>query len=92
MKFLARLNIRVKISLDGVLPETHDFLRGYGAYEKLLRALGCLRAVGIANLSVHFTIHRKNLRELTKLPELLPKLGVRNLMVSMIKPAGEGQS
>jgi radical SAM protein with 4Fe4S-binding SPASM domain len=90
-KYLARLKIRVKVSLDGVTPQTHDFLRGNGAYQMLLQALKRLRITGIENLSVHFTIHRRNLRELTKLPELLPKLGVKNLIVSMVKPAGRAK-
>lgn len=90
--FLASLKVRVKVSLDGVLPETHDFLRGIGAYKKLLKGLEYLVAAGVENLAVHFTVHRQNIRELTKLPNFLPKLGIKNLMASMIKPAGRAKS
>jgi len=87
-RLLTRLGIRVKVSLDGVSPETHDFLRGKGSFEKLLRAIECFHASGFENLAVHFTIHRKNLSELTKLADFLPMLGIRNLMVGTIKPSG----
>lgn len=90
-KLLAKLGIRVKVSLDGVFPETHDYLRGTGSYEKLLGALERLHVAGVDNLAVHFTVNCKNLGELTKLPELLPNLGVRNLMVGIIKPSGRAK-
>jgi radical SAM protein with 4Fe4S-binding SPASM domain len=90
-KFLAGLNIRVKVSLDGVTSVTHDFLRGNGAYQMLLKALACLRSAGMEDLAVHFTVHRHNLGELLKLPEFLPTVGVKNLMVGMIKPSGRAK-
>ncbi len=90
-KLLAELGVRVKISLDGVSAETHNFLRGNGAFEMATQALERLRAAGAENLAVHFTVHRQNCREIARLPELLSELGIHNLVVGLIKPSGRAK-
>jgi radical SAM protein with 4Fe4S-binding SPASM domain len=81
----------VKISLDGVTPETHDFLRGRGTFDKTLEVLSLLRSAGAEGLVVHYTVQRKNCVELLKLPGLLATLGVRNVVVGIIKPSGRAK-
>jgi radical SAM protein with 4Fe4S-binding SPASM domain len=87
-RWLAALRVRVKISLDGVTAETHDFLRGSGTFAKTLEALSWLRAAGAEGLTVHYTVHRKNCAELPRLPAFLSTLGVRTVVVGLIKPSG----
>ena len=87
-KLFAKLNIRVKMSLDGATAKTHDYLRGKGSFEKLKKAISHLRQAKVDDIALHFTIHRKNVKEILLLPELLHQLGVRNLVVGTIKPSG----
>ncbi len=87
-RFLAELKIRVKISVDGVTAQTHDFLRGSGMFERTLRVLSLLQSAGVQRLCLHFTVHRKNCSELPGLPGLLASIGVRNLVIGVIKPSG----
>ncbi len=87
-RLLAELKIRVKISLDGVTSQTHDFLRGRGTFERTLRVLLLLLSAGVQRLCLHFTVHRKNCSELPGLPGLLASIGVRNLVIGVIKPSG----
>ena len=42
----------------------------------------------VSQLAIHYTVHRYNVRELTGLAEFMRILGVRDAVVSMIKPAG----
>ncbi len=86
--FFASMNIRVKISIDGVTAGTHDFLRGSGSFSGALQALAFLKEAGAENRSVHFTVHRKNLAELHELAVFLPSRGIRNVVVGTIKPSG----
>jgi radical SAM protein with 4Fe4S-binding SPASM domain len=88
---LGDLHIRVKISLDGVRAETHDFLRGRGSFEKALQALTLLREEGVKERSIHFTTHTKNMDELPALADFLPAAGIQNLVVGTIKPSGRAK-
>jgi len=90
-KRLVNWGVRVKISLDGAGAETHDYLRGPGAFERTCLALRRLVAAGATDLAVHFTVHRKNIAELDALPPLLASLGVRNVVVGTIKPSGRAR-
>jgi len=88
---LAALRIRVKISIDGVTDVSHDFLRGEGCFERTVEALRLLRSACVENRSVHFTAHRMNFDDLMKLPDFLPSVGIRNLVVGTIKPSGRAR-
>ena len=89
---LVALQVRVKISLDGATAATHDFLRGKGAFERTCAVLRGLSAAGAPDLTVHYTVHRKNLAELSSLPDLLSRLGVKNVVIGTIKPSGRARS
>jgi radical SAM protein with 4Fe4S-binding SPASM domain len=88
----AELGIRVKISVDGVSAETHDFLRGSGHFDRMVEALIIIKEASVADRSVHFTIHQKNAAEILELSEFLPALGIRNLVVGTIKPSGRAKA
>ncbi|MDP8255227.1 MAG: radical SAM protein [Candidatus Alcyoniella australis] len=71
-----KTDIGVRVSLDG-RPRTHDQLRGIpGAYNKALRTLERLRAIGVADLGLAFTLARGNEAQLLYVHELCRKLGV----------------
>ncbi len=90
-RLLAELKIRVKISLDGVTARTHNFLRGSGTFERTLRASSLLQSARVQELCLHFTVHRKNCTELPRLPAFLASIGVRNLVIGVIKPSGRAK-
>jgi radical SAM protein with 4Fe4S-binding SPASM domain len=83
-----RLPVELRLSLDGVSEETHDYIRGKGNLGEVVRIVRELRTGGTSRLSAHFTVNRLNLREICKVPYFLHQLGIRDLVVSMIKPAG----
>jgi len=87
----AEMGIRVKLSIDGVTDVSHDFLRGDGSFERTVEALMLLRSARVENRSVHFTAHRMNFDDLMQLPEFLPSVGIRNLVVGTIKPSGRAR-
>ena len=88
---LSKLKIRVKISLDGAVRETHELLRGTGTFDPTLAALSLLRSAGAEGLAVHFTVNRLNAAELLMLPGVLSSIGVRNLVIGVIKPSGRAR-
>jgi len=87
----AALQVRVKISLDGISAWTHDFLRGRNNFAKACRALRLLQEEGVNERAIHFTIHARNLGDLLKLPRILPGLGVRDVVIGIIKPSGRAK-
>jgi MoaA/NifB/PqqE/SkfB family radical SAM enzyme len=76
----------IAISLDGVNPQTHDYIRGFdGAYKKALDAIGYLchekrmRNHG-PQVSVWTTIMKENIEELYEIIFLVKELGVECLV------------
>jgi radical SAM protein with 4Fe4S-binding SPASM domain len=66
----------VAISLDGGLAETHDSIRGVkGSFDKCISSLRLLKQTGLPT-SVVTTLHKKNVKELPKLRELLLNRGI----------------
>lgn len=53
-------HIQLGISLDGMTSDTHDFIRGKGACDKLIRILKILSLEDI-KFSITCTINKKNL-------------------------------
>ncbi len=88
VRFFRERGISIKISLDGATAETHDYLRGSGAFGRVMEVFHLLKDGGLGNRSAHFTVHRKNLHELSSLPALLDRIEVRTLVVGTMKPAG----
>ncbi len=88
---IKQCDLELRLSLDGVSEETHDFIRGQGNLKEVLRVARELRCHSRVGLSVHFTVNRLNLRELCGIPSLLDRIGVRELVVSVIKPAGRAR-
>jgi len=60
----------VQVSIDGSVPDSHDAMRGEGSFRKALEGLTTLRRHGV-NAAVRMTIHRKNVRDLEGVANLL---------------------
>jgi MoaA/NifB/PqqE/SkfB family radical SAM enzyme len=76
----------VAVSLDG-LADTHDALRGHGAFARAVDAIGNLTAAKIW-VDVMFTVNRKNQLELPDVWELAGRLGAKTVRVQLGKPMG----
>ncbi|MGD0584852.1 MAG: radical SAM protein [Oryzomonas sp.] len=82
---LSRLTI--KISLDGATADTHDKVRGHGAFAATMKGLGRLVQGGLAhNISVHFTEMRHNLEEFPDLLELAERMGFSSVTAGTLVP------
>lgn len=77
----------VAISLDGALPETHDSIRRIkGSFNKCLSCLELLKEADLPT-SVITTLHKRNVKELSKIRELLLNKGIA-WQIQMAGPTG----
>jgi len=85
---LKKLNpYAVAISLDGATSETHDSIRGVkGSFDKCISCLKLLKEFGLST-SVITTLHKRNVRELTKIRDLLLNRGIA-WQIQMAGPTG----
>ncbi len=60
----------VQVSLDGASPETHDYCRGDGNFERAMRGIGHLLKNKVP-VSVRVTIHKGNVNDLDNVAKLL---------------------
>jgi radical SAM protein with 4Fe4S-binding SPASM domain len=87
-KRISGLNIELRLSLDGISEETHDYIRGKGNFKIVLEKIEMLKSINFKKLSVHFTINRINITEILQLPYFFNRIGINNIVISTIKPAG----
>jgi MoaA/NifB/PqqE/SkfB family radical SAM enzyme len=79
---------QIEVSLDGLLPETHNASRGPGSFEKALR--GVKRAIdgGIPRVGLVWTVHSTNVHECDRLPWLMQDLRVEECYLSRFRKTG----
>lgn len=80
----------IQVSLDGASAETHDFLRGEGAFEKSIRRIELLTKNGFP-ITVSTVIHKLNFTETLDIARLCKKLGVRFLYINPLAPYGRAK-
>lgn len=80
----------VQVSLDGSSPETHDSIRGSGAFEKAIRGIRMLASRGI-DVKVMFTLQRCNMKDIPSLIDLAIKEKVSGLTVERLVPMGSAK-
>ena len=83
----------VSVSIDG-LPETNDwFRRKEGGYDLALRGVRALvRNGGFQHVQVTTVVHKKNLKELPALYEILSREGIRSWRVINMEPIGRANA
>ncbi|MBM4397608.1 MAG: radical SAM protein [Deltaproteobacteria bacterium] len=80
------------VSLDGVDAESHDWLRGRGSFDRAVEAIGRFRrAAFLRDLQVTSTFHRRNIRQLQPMFDLLVRLGVRDWRIVSVFPNGRAR-
>jgi len=78
---------RIQVSLDGATAETHDKIRGIGAFDKAIRGIRILNSAGF-DVKVMFTLQRLNMHEITNLIDLALKENIRGLTIERLVPTG----
>ncbi len=80
----------VQVSIDGA-EETHDEVRGPGAYAAAVSGLRALVRAGVPAM-ISFTAHSGNYRELPAVARLGRRLGVRRVWTDRMIPLGRGEA
>lgn len=84
-------NITLGISLDGITPESHDYIRGKGSFAILQNKLSLLRRAGVS-MGITVSVNTKNFLELEDIARYaIESLGVRNLYINQLKPLGRAR-
>jgi MoaA/NifB/PqqE/SkfB family radical SAM enzyme len=78
---------KVTFSLDGATPETHDFLRGEGAFNQTVKTIKHTIDLGFYTEAI-FTVHRYNQGEVAKVISLLDDLKVGRLSFNFVSNQG----
>lgn len=80
--------IKLGISLDGVSEETHDYIRGKGAFNQLKKILGALYSEKIT-FGITCTVNRLNLFQLDAIVNyVLNDLDASSLFLNRLRPMG----
>jgi len=84
---------RVRISLDGMTPESNSVLRGRTSESKVIfeKTLGTIRKFVEAGflVSVGTSIHRSNVQQLPEMYSFMKDLGIQEWRMAVPKPIGQ---
>ena len=76
-KTLAALPLKLQISLDGATPETHDYIRGKGSFDKSVRGIDLLIEEGMAeDLLIAYTAMKPNVYEVLQIIDFALDRGI----------------
>lgn len=89
-KVLAHPNIALSISLDGNTAESHDFLRGKGAYQILMRKMELLASLGVERL-LSVTLHAQNIDQIEGIVNYALASGVVGINFTTLDEVGRAQ-
>jgi MoaA/NifB/PqqE/SkfB family radical SAM enzyme len=81
---------QVQVSLDGATRATHDAVRGEGAFDAAVRAVGLLLEKGIYT-AIHFVVHKGNYRDAFRMTNLAKELSADSLLITRLVPWGRGK-
>ena len=76
----------VAVSLDGAGPDTHDALRGRGAFERTTRGIRALKEAGF-RVHAGCVVSRLNMHELSEIAGLAKALGM-TIVLDSVSPVG----
>lgn len=92
-KLLCEYSIPLQITLDGADPQTHDYTRGIGTFQKIISNIDALYNLGYTGvLSVRMNLHKKNYLYIKDVALLSQKIGASSISLSLINTVGGGQS
>ncbi len=81
---------KIYFSLEGITPETNDYIRGEGVFERVLKNIETLKKEGF-ELLLMFTLLRRNLEEAKDLIDFSRALGIKGFILERFIPLGQSQ-
>ncbi len=81
----------IQVSLDGATSLTHDRVRGYGSFRRVLDAIKVLKAHGL-NTSLMFTMNRMNVHEALDVLDLAVRLGINAITLERVVSEGRAKT
>ncbi|MFZ3169019.1 MAG: radical SAM protein [Candidatus Methanoperedens sp.] len=81
----------IMISLDGATSDTHDFIRGAGAFQRSLKKLGLLKNSGL-KFNISTTVTKLNKHELKDISNLAIEYGANAIWFNPLAPFGRGEN
>jgi len=88
---LSSLGVRVFTSIDGAVKETHEAIRGPGAWNLLMSGISILREEEVSFTPI-FSISRLNFREAGEFVRLAERLGACSAVLLPVMPFGRAGS
>lgn len=87
---LSKLNMTIRISLDGYSAETHDLIRGKGSFKKSIKGIHNLQNSGfpLENIELFAMIPPEGVDGLPKVLSLAEDLGIRKMKIEPIAKTG----
>jgi radical SAM protein with 4Fe4S-binding SPASM domain len=83
----------IAVSLDGILSQTHDNLRGKGSYERTLNGIDFLKREGLEErIHLNFCLSKLNIDEAIDFPEFAENLGIRRVTFLPVKKLGKASN
>lgn len=82
--------VDLQMSLDGATENSHDWMRGRGAFDKALRRMSLYQKNNLV-YTVSASIHRGNINELESIAHLAKQYGATHLYVSPVCPYGRAK-
>ncbi len=89
LKTLRRLN-DLQVSLDGGTPETHDAIRGKGAFHRALRRMRLLREHSV-RYTISCTVNNRNIHEIDRVVQICREYGAAYLYLNPLAPYGRAK-
>ncbi|NLN47855.1 MAG: radical SAM protein, partial [Clostridiales bacterium] len=86
LKVVTKLR-QIQISLDGPTQETHDLIRGSGAFNKVVETVKLLQKHNF-EISFMFTLMRQNKSDAVKIIDFADECGVNAVTVERVTPCG----
>jgi len=84
---LGELDVKVQVSLDGSKPETNDYNRGKGSFERARRGIDLLNKHGV-EFRIAFCIMKHNIGDSPDMVDLAERLGAREVAFRKVKLLG----
>lgn len=92
LKNLDLNDLNIQVSLDGATPQTHDFLRGEGAFKGAMAGIEALLRHGFGpDVSLFFTEMSHNLHELPELMLMAERLGIGSVSSGTLVMCGRAK-
>ncbi len=90
---LAEYQLKIQISLDGATPETHDLLRGQGAFSQTVKGLDLLLSQDLGkDIVIAFTPSKLNIDETPDIIQFGLDRGIPVIQFPPLSPSGRAKS